>query len=120
MMLNGKEYGFMLTVAASQEVATICRDQSLRNLTEALWDADLPRANENKIRFICAMSAGYEEAQAMENPTHEPQPITPAELHRVTLGELFRLTNEATEAFVRDINPSVEVEEVKKNGVAVE
>lgn len=117
--INGREYGLKLTVGAALAITEICPAEDLSKLNDALYYPMLHMANENTIRFIVALSEGYESAKAFNDPGYTPDPITRELLETVTLGELFQLRNEAIAVYNRDTQPSVETENEKKNEPAM-
>lgn len=115
MELFGREIGFKLTVGAACEVAEKCPGGELKNFQQ-LIEGRVAAATEGRIALIMALSRGYEEARAFEDPGYKPAPITPAQLRTLDLLTFREVFEAAFAAFLDGLQTSVTLKESKKNG----
>lgn len=116
MEIYGREYRFRLTVGAACDIADRCPGGELKNFRELIAGGALGAVTDGRIAFVCALSAGDEEARAFETPGREPKPLTPQLLRTLSLNDFTAVLAEATEAFATGLETSVGVKPAKKNG----
>lgn len=114
MEIFGHEYGFMLTVGASAEVAELCPGGDLGKIGEAL-KGRFADTIEVTSRFVVAMANGYDAAQAFAGEPVEHPSLTVAMLKALPFAEFKAVQAAAMASFRGDTTPSVEVEPAKKN-----
>ena len=113
MLIHGKERGFALTVGASAEIADLCPDGDLKRLGEVL-DGKYGEMLRSTAKIIVAMSRGYEDGKAFEDPGYKPDPLTDREVLSLTTEDFRRLQSEAMDAFQAGHKTTVETEPEKK------
>lgn len=114
MEIYGREYGFLHSVGAEQEIARLCPEGDLRNL-RALLGGSSDEAIEGAKELLCILSRWYEKARAFAEPGYEPKPLTKELLDLLTPGEFFALQAEAMRRFTEDEKQTVEAAPAKKN-----
>lgn len=114
MKILGKEYGFLLSVGAEQELARLCPEGELGKLGEALRGNTESSIYAGK-EVICILSRWYEKAQSFSDPGYEPQPLSHELLDLLPVATYREVQAEAMAAFARDRQQTVEAEDAKKN-----
>lgn len=120
MEIYGREYRFRLTVGAACDIADRCPGGELKNFRELIAGGALGAVTDGRIAFVCALSAGDEEARSFEEPGYEPKALTPQILRTLSLNGFTEVLAEATEAFAAGLETSVGVKPAKKNGEGAE
>lgn len=115
MKILGKEYGLLLTVGATEEIAALCPEGDLTRIREALQRGKSTEITEFFASMAAAMSRGYEARKAFMEPGYEPRPLTPEILRLLTPEEMAAMQAETLEAFTAGKKTSVEAAEAKKN-----
>lgn len=113
MKIFGEEYGMMLTVGASAEIADLCPDGDFTRIGEVL-DMKYSDMINAITRIVVAMANGYDEAKRYsgEEVTHKPLTV---EMVKALPSNIFReAQNEAFAAFREGSKTTVEVEPSKK------
>ena len=113
MKIYDEEYGFMLTVGASAEIADLCPDGDLNRMSELLQGRFSQTINFTA-SFIQAMAKGFDDAKrfAGEEVTHRP--LT-AEMVKALPSNVFKdVQAAALAAFRGDTETTVEVAPSKK------
>lgn len=113
MEIFGHEYGFLLTVGASAEVAELCPGGDLAKIGEAL-NGRFSDTIELTSRFVVALSAGYDAAEAYAGRPVEHPPLTVEMLKALPMAAFKEVQAAAMRSFRSDTTPSVEVEPSKK------
>lgn len=113
MQIHGREVGFRFTVGASAKISDLCPDGDISRLGEVL-EGQYGRVARDSAAIIAALSEGYEQACAFENPGYKPQPLTVGEVLTLRMGEFAQLQQAALAAWTEDSKPTVEVEPEKK------
>lgn len=113
MEIFGHEYGFLLTVGASAEVAELCPGGDLTRISEAL-DGCFADTIEVTCRFVVAMASGFDAAKAFAGEPVEHPSLTVAMLKALSFAEFKAVQAAAMASFRGDTTPSVEVEPSKK------
>ena len=108
-----KEYGFLFSVGAEQELARLCPGGDLARLGELLTRKDADAVGL-VVELVCVLSRWHEKARALEEPGYEPRPLTAEELSLLPMAEFAALQNEAMLAMRRDAGQTVEAEPGKK------
>lgn len=112
--VNGREVNFKYSVGACVELARLCPEGDIANLTAYLNDDNGSRRAENRIRFLCILSLMGEKAAALEAPGYKPAPLTYDEVAAMTLDEFAATFNAAMEAYSRDTHRTVRAIPSKK------
>lgn len=113
MKIFDEEYGFMLTVGASAEIADLCPDGDLNRMNEVL-NGRFSQTINFTASFIQAMAKGFDDAMrfAGEEVTHKP--LT-AEMVKALPSNVFKdVQAAALAAFKGDTDTTVEVAPSKK------
>ena len=113
MKIFDEEYGFLLTVGASAEIADLCPDGDLTRMGELLEGRYSQTVNFTAA-FIQAMAKGFDDAKrfAGEEVTHKP--LT-AEMVKALPSNVFKdVQAAALAAFQGDTKTTVEVAPSKK------
>lgn len=113
MKIFDEEYGFMLTVGASAEIADLCPDGDLNRMSEVL-NGRFSQTINFTAAFIQAMAKGFDDAKrfAGEEVTHRP--LT-AEMVLSLPSNVFKdVQAAALAAFKGDTETTVEVAPSKK------
>ena len=113
MEIFGHEYGFMLTVGASAEVAELCPGGDLTRISEAL-DGRFADTVEVTARFVVAMAGGYDASRLYAGEPVEHPPLTVNMLKALSFAKFQEVQRAAMASFRGDTTPSVEVEPSKK------
>lgn len=113
MQIYGREVGFRFTVGASAKISDLCPDGDISRLGEVL-EGQYGKVARDSAAIIAALSEGYEEACAFENPGYTPKPLTVEEVLTLRMGEFAQLQQAALAARTEDSKPTVEVEPEKK------
>ena len=113
MEIFGHDYKFSLTVGASAEVAELCPGGDLTKIGEALRGR-FADTIEITARFIVALAAGYDAAQAFAGKPVEHPPLTVEMLKALPIADFKAVQAAAMASFQGDTKPSVEVEPSKK------
>lgn len=115
MEIFGKNYDFLLSVGAEEEIAHLCPDGDIRKLGELM-------GGENAIagakKTACILSRWHEKRRAFEEPDYEPAPLTEELLDLLPFSCFTALQTEVMAAFRRDMKQNVEVDDAKKNAAA--
>lgn len=113
MKIYGRNYGFLFSVGAEQELAGLCPNGELRRLQDVM-KGNNQEAIAAAAEVLCVLSRWHEKAQAYFNPDYEQHPLTRELLDLLPLETFQQLQNEALGSFRRDGAPSVEAEPPKK------
>ncbi len=115
MQIHGREIGFRLTIGATLEIAKLTPHESIEEIGELIEHSTFAGQMHLIVKFIAAMSRGYEEAKRFEDPTHTPRPLTEDEVLSLDMQTLTALQAAAFAAYRGDSETMVEVEEPKKD-----
>lgn len=115
MQVHGREVGFRFTVGASAKISDLCPDGDISRLGEVL-EGQYGKVARDSAEIVAALSEGYEQAQAYEEPGYKPTPLTVDEVMTLRVDEFARLQQAALAAWMEDSKPTVEVEPEKKEG----
>lgn len=119
MEIFGHEYGFLLTVGASAEVAELCPGGDITRIGEAL-NGRFADTIEVSARYIVAMAAGYDAAQAFSGVQVGHPPLTVEMMKALSMSKFKEVQAAAMASFRNDTTPSVEVEPSKKKETLTE
>ena len=111
MVINGKEYGFKLTVGASVKISRLCPDGDLAKLGKVMEDAYGKQA-EAIAKIICYLNEGFVQSEKFYGRTAES--LTEDMLMAITPSEFASVSDAAFKAFLGDVNGEIEVETPKK------
>lgn len=113
MKIFGHEYGFMLTVGASEEISGLCPGGDLSRLGEVL-QGTYSQTIGTVTTMITAMSRAYDLNKAFEGEPQDHPELTAEMLKALPQDKFLEVQNEAMAAFRNDTKPTVEVEPSKK------
>lgn len=113
MIIFGHEYGFMLTVGASEEVSELCPDGDLSRLGEIL-QGSYKDTIDVVTKMILSMSRAYDLNKAFEGHPQEHPELTAEMLKALPQDKFIAVQQEAMSAFRGDTQTTVEVEPSKK------
>lgn len=110
MLINGKEYGFKLTVGASIQIAKLCPDGDLARIAEAV-QGEYGHQAEVMAQLIVALNNGYAAAEAFEG--REANRLSIEAILSLSPAEFTEVSAEAFRCFGVDVNGEIEVETKK-------
>ena len=113
MNIFGEEYGFLLTVGASAEIADLCPDGDLNRMNELL-SGKMSKTIDFTASFIAAMAKGYDQARMYEGHSITHKPLTAEMVKALPSEEFANVQKAALAAFRGDTKTTVEVEPSKK------
>lgn len=111
MVINGKEYGFKLTVGASIQIAKLCPGGDLARISEAVG-GEYGQQAETMARIIVALSNGYAAAEEFEG--REAERMRFEDVLSLSPDVFTEVSAEAFRAFGADVKGEIEVEPTKK------
>ena len=113
MKIFDEEYGFMLTVGASAEIADLCPDGDLNRMGEVLQGRFSQTINFTA-SFIEAMAKGFDDAERFAGHSVTHKPLT-ADMVKALPSNVFKdVQAAALAAFRGDTETTVEVAPSKK------
>ena len=113
--LFGREYGFLYSVGAEQEIARLCPGEDLKRMREILAGTTAETIGAG-VEMLCILSRWHEKARALEEGAgYEPKPLTSEELLLLPKVRFKELQGEALQAVLRDNGRTVEAEPAKKD-----
>lgn len=110
MLINGKEYGFKLTVGASIQIAKLCPDGDLARIAEAV-QGEYGHQAEVMAQLIVALNNGYAAAEAFEG--REANRLSIEAILSLSPAEFTEVSAEAFRCFGVDVKGEIEVETKK-------
>lgn len=113
MKIYGEEYGFMLTVGASAEIADLCPDGDLNRIGEVL-DGKFSETIDFTSKFIVAMAKGYDDAKRFSGEQIDHKPLTVEMVKSLSSSAFREVQDNALSCFLADSKTSVEVAPSKK------
>lgn len=113
MLINGKEYGFKLTVGASIQIAKVCPNGDLSRIAEAVG-GEYGQQAESMARFVAALSNGYAAAEEFEG--REANRLSYESVLALSPNLFTEVCAEAFRAFGADVKGEIEVQSSKKEG----
>lgn len=113
MNIFGNEYGFMLTVGASEEVSELCPNGDLSRLGEVL-QGSYKSTIDTVTKMVIAMAKAYDNYMAFEGHPVDHPALTAEMLKALPQDKFIAVQNEAMAAFRGDTATTVEVEPSKK------
>ena len=111
MNINGKEYGFKLTVGASIQISKFCPDGDLSRIAEAVG-GEYGKQADTMARFVEALSNGYAAAEEFEG--RKANRLTYESVLTLSPSVFSDVCAEAFKAFGADVKGEIEVEASKK------
>lgn len=113
MKIFDDEYGFLLTVGASAEIADLCPDGDLNRMGELLEGRFSETVNFTA-SFIVAMAKGFDDARRFSGQEVTHKPLTKEMLLSLPSNAFRDIQNAALAAFKGDTETTVEVAPSKK------
>ena len=114
MVINGKEYGFRLTVGASIQIAKLCPDGDIARIAEAVGGQYGQQADA-MAKMIEALSNGYAAAEEFEG--RNASRLSYNDLMSMSPSIFSEISAEAFKAFGVDVKGEIEVKPEKKEVV---
>ncbi len=110
-----RDYGFLFSVGAEQEVAARCPGGEISRLRDMIGAGGSAKIDFT-VDLICILSRWHEKARAFELGTgYEERPLTREEILLLPLPAFKALQTEALAAMLRDQQQTVEAEPEKKS-----
>lgn len=113
MVIFGEEYGFLLTVGASAEIADLCPEGDLNRMSEVLYGS-FSQTIKFTASFIQAMAKGYDDARRFAGEEVNHKPLTVDMIMALPRDVFQEVQSAALAAFKSDSEQSVEVAPSKK------
>lgn len=113
MIIHGKERNFLFTVAASEDIAGLCRGGDLENIGELFEKGTATDRINAIIDVVVILNKGYESAKVFEDPEHVPDVITKEELKAIPMNMLKEIEQEALDSIAIGMGITVETEPEK-------
>lgn len=111
MNINGKEYGFKLTVGASIQIAKLCPNGDLARIAEAV-EGGYEKQTETMAKIVSALSNGYAAAEEFEG--RKAERLTLEAVLSLSPDQFTEISEEAFMAFGVDVKGEIGVESSKK------
>lgn len=115
MIIHGREINFKRTVKATCDISEMSPNGDISKFDELLPAENYSKTASSMIKFIIALSKGYEYAKAFEDLDYKPNPVTEDFLLNLEMDELTALFTEAGEVWAGE-KITVETEEPKGKG----
>ena len=115
MQIHGREIGMRLTIGATLEIAKLTPHESIDEIGTLIENSTFAGQMGLIVKFIAAMSKGYEEAKRFANQGYIPNPLTEEEILSLDMQTLSALQEAAFAAYRGDSEVTVEVDEPKKD-----
>lgn len=112
MILKGREIKFLRTVNATCEIADLCPDGDIAKV-DRLFLGRYSQSQINCAKFIQIMNKGYEDNCAYENDEYDPVYLDEKGLLYLPQDVFQELLTEASEAFSKGVERTVETAEDK-------
>ena len=109
--INGKEYGFLLTVGASVRISKICPKGDLARIEEALT-GEYEKIIANTIEIVLALNAGFVASE--EFMKRKANRLTENELMQMEPKAFQEAQIAALQAFKRDAKGEIKTKSTKK------
>lgn len=113
MKIFDDDYGFMLTVGASAEIADLCPDGDLNRMGELLEGRFSETVNFTAA-FVVAMAKGFDDARRFSGEEVTHKPLTKEMMLALPSNVFKEVQNAALAAFKGDTETTVEVAPSKK------
>lgn len=113
MKIFGQEYGFLLTVGASAEIADLCPDGDLSKIGDML-NGKFSDIINFTASFVAEMAKGYDEAERYSGRPVDHAPLTPEMVKALPSSAMKEVQDAALAAFRADMKTTVEVAPSKK------
>ena len=79
MKIHGREIGMRLTIGATLEIAKLTPHENIDEIGDLIGNSTFAGQMNLIVKFIVAMSKGFESAKHFEDPAHIPNPPTEEE-----------------------------------------
>ena len=114
MEIFGEEYGFMLTIGASAEIADFCPDGDLSRIEEVLDENKFSQVVKFTAHFCEAMAKGFDDARRFSGEEVTHRPLTAEMVLALPKDDFKDVQSAAIAAFRGDTKTTVEVAPSKK------
>lgn len=118
MKWNGREYHFELNLQSQFEIADLCPGGDFARLGEVFAEGNFKQQAMGIIRMACALSKGYEDHKAFEDPSYEVKYLTEDMFKFASQDDLFLISEAIQECLTRDVKQSIETEVKKTDEVS--
>ncbi len=113
MIINGTEYGFVLTLGAAIELAKLCPKGDIGRYADLLKNEDFGKNRDNLFRLAKILNAGHVENERTFG--REAAVLEPEVLNALPLYHFLRLQTELINAIARDITGEIETKETPES-----
>lgn len=113
----GRQYGLMMTVGASEEIAKILPGGKLENIYAAFDGKSDAEALDFSVRFICILSNAFDENAEFSGQVIDHPKLTEKMLKAMPAADFAMLQGVAMGAIKESSETTVEVEPSKKKEV---
>lgn len=110
MIIKGKDRKFLLTVRGRDEIAALCPNGDLSNISDML---SATSSTEFLRKMTIIMNRDYEDHTKYYDPSYEPEYLTDDDLEILTLEEFRKLNDEMSDAFLKGMGVTVETDDKK-------
>lgn len=115
MIIHGREVGFRRTVSATINLAKLCPDGKLENISGLFQKEDAAGEIEQIAKIIVVLNKADEDAKCFDDPAYRKNPLTLEEVLALDMDEFKEVQAEAIAAFVKDGKTTVGLKDAKKN-----
>lgn len=110
MNIKGRDRLFLLTVRGRDEIAKLCPDSDISKIADVLRTA----GDTNVLRqMMLIMNRDYEDHQHYYNSGYQVEYLSDDDLQILTMDEFRQLEAEVSDAFLKGMGVTVDVEEKK-------
>lgn len=113
----GKEYGLMMTVGASEEIAKLCPGGKLENMYNVFDGMSDAEALDFTVKFLCILSNAFDENAEFAGQVVDHPKLTERMLKALPATDMAMFQRIAFGAITESSETSVEVEPSKKKDV---
>lgn len=110
MEIRGKERKFLLTVGGRDEIAALCPNGDITEISTVLSES---KSTELLRKISIIMNRDYEDHTKYYNPSYETDYLTDDDLKMLTLEEFRVLNDEMSDAFLKGMGITVETDDKK-------
>ena len=110
MNIRGRERQFLLTVRGRDEIAALCPESDISKI----WDVLRTSGKTDVMRkMMLIMNRDHEDHEHYHNSGYQVDYLTDEDLQMLTMTEFRELDTEVSNAFLKGMEVSVDVEEKK-------
>lgn len=110
MNIRGRERQFLLTVRGRDEIADLCPNKDISQIGDVLRSS----GNTDVMRkMMLIMNRDYEDHEHYHNSGYQVDYLTDDDIQMLTMDEFRALDDEVSDAFLKGMGVSVDVEDKK-------